>query len=193
MARPLAPRQERFCLEYLIDLNGTDAYKRAGYKVKSDKVAGAAAARLLADVRVQARIEELKKEREQRTAVTADRVVEEFAVLGFSSVWHYVMDDDGNLALAPGAPESAKRAVRSIKRKTRWIPQGGGPPIKEVTCEFTLWDKPGSLFRLAQHTGAIDEKGSAPQVLVIELVRDGRVAARREVEQPTGPRLVKAG
>ena len=54
--------QENFCVEFVRCGNATQAYKNAGYKVRSDKVAGVAAARLLGNVRVQKRIEELRLE-----------------------------------------------------------------------------------------------------------------------------------
>ena len=53
---------ENFCVEFVRCGNATEAYKRAGYKVRSDKVAGVAAARLLGNVRVQSRIAELREE-----------------------------------------------------------------------------------------------------------------------------------
>ena len=39
----MTEKQKRFCDEYLIDLNGTRAYKAAYPKVKSDDTAAAAA------------------------------------------------------------------------------------------------------------------------------------------------------
>ena len=54
--------REAFCLEYAASGNATDAYKKAGYKAKNDNVAAAAAARLLRNVKVQARLQELAKE-----------------------------------------------------------------------------------------------------------------------------------
>ena len=54
--------RENFCVEFVRCGNGTEAYKRAGYKAKTDKAASTAAARLLGNVGVQARIVELRKE-----------------------------------------------------------------------------------------------------------------------------------
>ena len=54
--------QENFCVEFVRCGNATEAYKRAGYKPRSDKVAGTAAARLLGNVGIQKRIEELRRE-----------------------------------------------------------------------------------------------------------------------------------
>ena len=52
--------QEKFCIEFVRCGNATEAYKRAGYKARSDKVAGTAAARLLGNVGIQRRIVELQ-------------------------------------------------------------------------------------------------------------------------------------
>ena len=49
--RGLTPKQQRFVEEYLVDLNATAAYKRAGYSGKGN-VAEAAASQLLSNVKV---------------------------------------------------------------------------------------------------------------------------------------------
>ena len=58
----LTPRQEAFCLAYAKCGNATEAYKAAGYKAKSDKVAGANAARMIGNDRVKARLGQLREE-----------------------------------------------------------------------------------------------------------------------------------
>lgn len=58
----LSVRQEKFCLEYAKSGNATEAYKLAGYQPKSEKAAGANAARLIGNDRVQARLQELQRE-----------------------------------------------------------------------------------------------------------------------------------
>ena len=65
--------QKRFCDEYLIDLNGTRAYKAAYPSVKSDDVASAASARLLGNVKVRAYLDErLEQLHSERTADAAE-------------------------------------------------------------------------------------------------------------------------
>ena len=60
----LTPRQQRFCDEYLIDLNATQAAIRAGYSEKTATVQGS---RLLTNVNVKSyideRIEKIKSEK----------------------------------------------------------------------------------------------------------------------------------
>lgn len=69
---PLEPRQERFCQEYLIDLNGTQAAIRAGY---SAKTANTTASQNLAKRNIQARVQELFNLRAKRVQVDQDYVL----------------------------------------------------------------------------------------------------------------------
>ena len=54
--------QENFCVEFVRCGNATEAYKKAGYKVNSDKAAAVCATKLLKKANIQARIAELRKE-----------------------------------------------------------------------------------------------------------------------------------
>ena len=76
-------KQKRFCDEYLIDLNGTRAYKTAYPSVKRDKTAKAAASRLLTFVDVQAYIRERIAERQSRVEIDQDRVLREVSEIAF--------------------------------------------------------------------------------------------------------------
>ncbi|MBO1703763.1 terminase small subunit [Eubacterium callanderi] len=65
----MTEKQKRFADEYLIDLNGTRAYKVAYPRVKSDETAKAAASRLLTNVNVKTYIDEqLEKIHNEKTA-----------------------------------------------------------------------------------------------------------------------------
>lgn len=69
----MTEKQKRFCDEYLIDLNGTRAYKSAYRTVKSDDVARKAASRLLTNVDVRAYLDErLEQLHNERTADAAE-------------------------------------------------------------------------------------------------------------------------
>lgn len=76
-------KQDLFLKEYLKDLNATQAYTRAGYKVKDEKSAAVLANRLLKNVKVQEKIRVAMAEREKRTEITQDRVLREIAKFGF--------------------------------------------------------------------------------------------------------------
>lgn len=68
----LSAKQERFCREYILDYNGTQAAKRAGY---SEKSAYSQAGRLLKNAEILARVRELQHEQVERLSVSADYVV----------------------------------------------------------------------------------------------------------------------
>jgi phage terminase small subunit len=150
-AKPLNPRHQRFVDEYLVDLNASAAYQRAGYKAKGN-AAEVSAIRLLRNVQIQNAIAEGQKVRATRTGITQDRVLEELALLSFSDLDHYVVDDNGDVKLLSGAPDGAMRALQSIKRKI--ITRGTGEN-REVTreVEIKLWDKPGPLKLAGLHAG----------------------------------------
>ena len=71
-ASKLTAKQEIFCKEYLIDLNGTQAAIRAGY---SEKTAEQQASRMLLNVKVQNRVSELKEVRNAQLDVDGTYVL----------------------------------------------------------------------------------------------------------------------
>ena len=62
VALSLNVKQENFCLHYAKTGNATESYKVAGYQAKTEGAAYAASNRLLKNVKVKARLEELAKE-----------------------------------------------------------------------------------------------------------------------------------
>jgi phage terminase small subunit len=79
----LTPKQERFCREFLVDMNGTKASVRAGYGERSAHVT---ASRLLKKANVAARISELQAETAKRLEVTVDSVMADLEGLCASAV-----------------------------------------------------------------------------------------------------------
>lgn len=69
----LTAKQQRFVDEYLVDLNGTQAAIRAGY---SEKTANEIAAENLAKPSIKEAVELRMKEREKRTEITQDMVLQ---------------------------------------------------------------------------------------------------------------------
>lgn len=68
----LQPKQEAFVREYLIDLNASAAYRRAGYKSGNPDVCGP---RMLGNVGVASAIQRALDERAERTKISADQVL----------------------------------------------------------------------------------------------------------------------
>lgn len=80
----LTEKQKRFCEEYLIDLNATQSYLRAGYKAKSNDIACAEGSKLLRNPKVAEYIKELREKQAERTEITADKVLEELGTIAFN-------------------------------------------------------------------------------------------------------------
>jgi len=77
----LEPKENRFCWEYLVDLNATQAAIRTGYSKRSASSIGY---ENLQKPEIQKYINRLTIWRSLRTQVTADRVLEELAKIAFA-------------------------------------------------------------------------------------------------------------
>ena len=70
----MTPKQERFCQEYIIDYNGTQAAIRAGC---SENSARKTASKWLTNADILARVRELQADQTRRLAVSADFVIQQ--------------------------------------------------------------------------------------------------------------------
>ena len=148
MKKPLTELRERFCREYLIDLNATKAAERAGY---SDKGAAQMASFLLSIIKISARIQELQAARAERTGTTADRVIQEIKQVAFSEIGEYLsFDKDGvKLKNSDEIPIEARRAIKSVSEAKN--KEGG-------RLSFRLHSKMKALELLMRHHGMFHDK-----------------------------------
>lgn len=160
-------KQERFCEEYLIDLNATQAAVRAGYSAKTANEQGA---QLLANLSVRARIDAALAEQSKRTGVTADRVVRELARVAFANSQDVVNYDDATVK--PDAARDDTAAVASVRVKT--IPTKDGPGVER---EVKLHDKLKALEllgrRLGLFTDNVNLNGDVGVTIVDDVPKDG--------------------
>lgn len=138
--------QLRFVEQYLIDLNGRRAAMRVGATYGSS---ASQASQWLKDPAIAQHVAYGQWEIRQRLHLAQDRVVRELMTLATSNIANYNIDDAGFVELAPGAPQDAMAAVAKMKRVVRYDEDGN----KTITTDLALWDKPGSLKQLADHTG----------------------------------------
>lgn len=148
-----------FCKEYIIDFNGT----RAAIDVKySKKTAAAIASRLLRNVKIQEQIRNELKARESRTEITADRVLEETALIGFSDIKNYIeIGEDGQVTSKTwdSIPENASRAIEAISedRIIRENPDGSQIVVHDK-YKFKMHSKIRALELLHKHLGLAAEQ-----------------------------------
>lgn len=151
MVAKLPAKQKKFVEEYLVDLNATQAAIRAGYSQRTAEVQGP---RLLGNVRVANAIAEAIKRRSERTEITQDQVLHEFARLGFSDLRNYIEWGPDGVTIKPSAEltEDQARAVLEVS-ETKTIRSGENWQEEKATLKFKLHDKKGSLDSMAKHLG----------------------------------------
>lgn len=147
--KKLSPKQALFVKEYLVDLNAAAAARRAGYKPKwvatnTDK--------LLTNTNVQSAIRAAMDKRAERTEITQDRVLKEYARLAFLDPRSFA-DESGNLLPLHKLSAEAAAAVSGFDAK-RSVGEDG------ETCEILKYkfvDKRASLADVAKHLGMFEK------------------------------------
>lgn len=142
----LTEKQKRFCEEYLIDLNATQAAIRAGYKVKKKQQASEIGAQLLKKTQVAEEIAREMAERSKRTGITQDRVLLELARIAFVNPNNLINVEDGSIR--DDASDDDLACIQSVKVKT-----SEGDKGSSVEREVRLNDKMKALEKLGQHLG----------------------------------------
>lgn len=160
------PKRVAFCEEYLVDLNAAGAARRAGYGVRRANEMGH---ELLAFPSIRARIDQRMAERVEATRIKAYKVLEELAVLAFSSLDHYTIDDDGHVVVRPDAPGGAIRAVSKLKRTKKTSAQTG---VTTIETELHLWDKGAAITNALKHLGLLKEVVEHRDLTLEDMIRD---------------------
>jgi phage terminase small subunit len=160
----MTPRQNRFCEEYPIDLNGTQAAIRAGY---SKRGADVVAVRLLAKPEIAARVAELMKERSARTQIDADWVLEK-AVAVFNRVTQEIepalhpatrkqlKTKDGRLLFT----FNAAAALRALEIVGKHVDVGAFEDRLKIEGEISLIDRIQAARKQATQVRTIDATAS---------------------------------
>ena len=143
----MTEKQKIFANEYLIDLNATRAYRVAYPSVKKDETAAAAATRMLRNVKVAVYIQERMRERQKRTEITQDRVLQELAAIAFAKATDYAEVEDGQVIIKDtvNLDEQQVKAIAGIKEGKYGI-------------EVKLNDKEKALELLGRHLGMFKDR-----------------------------------
>ncbi|MEI3258225.1 MAG: terminase small subunit [Faecalimonas umbilicata] len=143
----MTEKQKIFADEYLIDLNATRAYRAAYPNVKKEESAASAAARMLRNVKVAEYIAERMEERQKRTEITQDMVLQELAAIAFARATDYVSVRDGIVQVKDTDQLSDLQiaAITGIKETQNGI-------------EVKLGNKEKALELLGRHLGMWNDK-----------------------------------
>lgn len=145
----MTPKQSRFVEEYLVDLNGARAARRAGYSAHS---AASQAYDLLQNKTIAAAIAKAQADRAARTGITSDRVVIELAKVAFGDPRRLLSWGSGGVVLRDSEElTEAEAALVSEVAETRT--STGGTRRVKLHCKMT------ALTALARHLGLFASGG----------------------------------
>lgn len=106
----MTPKQEMFCREFLIDLNGTQASIRAGY---SAKTANRIATENLSKPDIKRRIEELKQQRQEVIGVDASYVLQRLIDIDQMDA-RDILNDDGSVKPIYDWPDVWRQSISGV-------------------------------------------------------------------------------
>ena len=177
----LTPKQARFVEEYLVDLNATQAAIRAGY---SEKTAAEQGYDNLRKPQLAEAIQAAQESRSKRTEITADRVLEELAKVGFANAGDYFDWGPEGIGVKDKAELSAEQqaAVAEVSETTT---QTGG------TVRLKLHDKIGALEKIGRHLGMfkdiVEVRRGIEDMTDDELIAIARGSGSGTAESAGGP------
>jgi phage terminase small subunit len=152
----LTHKQRAFVAEYLVDLNAAQAAIRAGY---SEKTARKIGQENLTKPDIQAAISKAFEARIERTEITADRVLLEYARIAFSEMRQFAEWGPGGVTWKD-SENLSEEAAACVAEVSETISEGGR------TRRFKLHSKTSALSDLAKHLGLFGKDGNAAGVNV---------------------------
>ncbi len=170
MSIGLTPKQARFCEEYLVDLNATQAAIRAGYSKRSARIQGH---ENLKKPHIEAAITAAQAARSERTQITADQVVRELGMLAFSNMLDYMTVDDDGYGVVDLSKLTRDQAAAISEVVVDQYTEGKGKEARKVKrMRFKLTDKRAPLVDLGRHLGLFPKAngaGAAAQPPVVNI------------------------
>jgi len=158
MTKVLSPKQRRFVMEYLIDLNGTKAAIRAGY---SPKTVYSIASENLRKPEVEAAIAQAQHARELRTEISQDRILKELAQICLFDV-RTLYNPDGTFKHPLDLNDDAAAGVARIQilemhsDASLVASDGKIGDLPTRTTNIRIFDKISALSLAMRHVGILD-------------------------------------
>lgn len=152
--KELTPKQALFVREYLVDLNASAAYLRAGYNTGNANVLGP---RLLANAGIQGAVQEAYQKRAVKVDLTAEQVLREIKTAAFLDPLE-LFASDGTMLPLRDIPEHARRAISGIEVEEIFDGQGKDRVWVGRLRKIKLVSKEGTLTLAGRHLGMFTDK-----------------------------------
>lgn len=146
-ASTMSELRKRFCEEYIIDLNGAAAYRRANGKAKD---AAKAASQMLSFKEVQEYIYELRKGQQERTQVNADYVLMRLSEIDQMDAAD-IFDDQGALLPIREWPKVWRQYISGMDVAEMFEGSGDERKVIGVLRKIKWPDKLKNLELLGKH------------------------------------------
>lgn len=157
----LTAKQEKFCIEYLKDLNATQAAIRAGY---SEKTAAVIGAQNLIKLNIQEFIQSAREKDANSAEITRQKVINEYAKLAFFDI-RKVLTIDGGLKDTTEWDGDSAAAIAGLESYDEKEPDSG--IVLGTVRKIKISDKRAALDSLCkvlgynspdklEHSGGID-------------------------------------
>jgi len=145
----LSDKEERFCYEYLIDLNATQAAIRSGY---SKRTARTIASENLTKLDIQQRISEMRANLEQTSGISSLKVILEHKKIAFSDAgqlregWMTLKDFEQ-------LTDEQKACIQEVKTKQSNRITDEGDIVIDEWVSLKLYNKQASLDSISNILG----------------------------------------
>ena len=179
VVKKLTPKQSLFCIEYMIDLNATQAAIRAGY---SEHTAQRIGSENLSKPLIMQHLAHLLTERVKRSTKSADDVIKELESVGFSRLGDIMSWNESGVAFLKNSDElddDAMAAIESVQvteEQTHITASGAeGDPKRKIQgssvlkTKVKLHSKMAALRELAKHHGLVNDNPDLNVIVPIQV------------------------
>ncbi|MGD2065871.1 MAG: terminase small subunit [Candidatus Bathyarchaeota archaeon] len=153
----LTAKQKKFCEEYLIDLNATQAAIRAGYSKNTAEVIGH---ENLRKPNIDKYINECKEERSKRTEITADKVLREIALVAFQNP--QLLFEGSSIKEISELDEDVARTVAEVTVRIERTEDRSANVVE--TVKLKQYDKLKALDMLSKHVGIYEKDNNQKKI-----------------------------
>lgn len=158
MADKLTIKQEKYAQGLFAGLSQREAYKQS-YDCANmkDNTIDARASELAKDSKITVRLEELQNEFKERNMVTVERVLQEYARLGFFDP-RKLFNDDGKPKDISELDDDTAAALAGLEVFEEYDGRGDDRVFVGYTKKYKIADKKGALDSMARHLGMFVER-----------------------------------
>lgn len=160
MPRDLTPKERRFCDEYLISFNGTQAAIKAGY---SKKTARNIANQNLAKLHIQQYLSVRKKKMADKLELSQERVMQEIARIALFD-FRKLFNENGSLKAIADMDDEAAAVLASVDVEELFEYVDKEKNHIGFTKKLKTWNKVQALEMLAKHYKIFEDAPPAPVI-----------------------------